>query len=48
MEYAHHGNLKDYLEHCKADLLQRNVSIHVGTEEGKPNTSKVWGGGVGS
>lgn len=36
MEYAHHGNLKDYLERCKADLLQRNISIHVGTEEGKP------------
>ena len=36
MEYAHHGNLKDYLECCKADLLQRNVPIHVGTEKGKP------------
>lgn len=36
MEYAHHGNLKDYLERCKAELLQRNISIHVGTEKGKP------------
>ena len=35
MEFAHYGNLKDYLEGCRADLLQRNVSIHVATDKGK-------------
>ena len=37
MEYACHGNLKDYLNLCRYALLQRNVSIHVASEEGKPS-----------
>ena len=34
MEYACHGNLKDYLLKCREALLERNVPIRVSSEEG--------------
>ena len=35
MEYAYHGNLKDYLEMCRETLLQRNIPARVVSEPGQ-------------
>ncbi len=35
MEYACHGNLKDYLEKCRETLLQRSIPVRIVSEEGQ-------------
>ena len=34
IEYASHGNLKDYLGMCREVLLQRNIVIRISSEKG--------------